>query len=215
LNYSNIANPIASPSVTTTYTLTVTNATGQCASTDQVTVFVNPLPVAPVSISVDRTILCNDDNGNIVLTAVGGSGTTLNWYEGSCNSTVIGSGNTLTLPSPNATTTYYASWENSCGSSSCASLIVPVPDAIVVSENVGTIACTGNSTSLSVTATGGSSPFLYSLNGGPFQAGNTFTVNAAGSPYIVTVKDANNCLAESRSIVLTNPMPIVLNPVTV
>ncbi|HPT13950.1 MAG TPA: choice-of-anchor L domain-containing protein, partial [Bacteroidales bacterium] len=36
LNYTNIPNPIASPSATTTYTLTVTNAAGNCASTDQV-----------------------------------------------------------------------------------------------------------------------------------------------------------------------------------
>ncbi|PKO96045.1 MAG: hypothetical protein CVU14_11245, partial [Bacteroidetes bacterium HGW-Bacteroidetes-9] len=55
LNNPNIANPIASPTSTTTYTLTVTNALGQCPSSDQVVVTVNPSPtitVNPVEIEV-------------------------------------------------------------------------------------------------------------------------------------------------------------------
>ncbi|KAF0204319.1 MAG: hypothetical protein FD170_224, partial [Bacteroidetes bacterium] len=57
LNNTAIANPMASPSTTTTYTLTVTNAAGQCSSTDQVTVTVNPSPVVtvnPVEIEICR-----------------------------------------------------------------------------------------------------------------------------------------------------------------
>ncbi|MCO5261327.1 MAG: choice-of-anchor L domain-containing protein [Lentimicrobium sp.] len=49
LSNPSIANPVASPAVTTTYTLTVTNASGQCASTDQVIVTVNPSPVITVN----------------------------------------------------------------------------------------------------------------------------------------------------------------------
>lgn len=43
------SNPTVSPAVTTTYTVTLTNAAG-CLETDQVTVIVNPLPAAAFSI---------------------------------------------------------------------------------------------------------------------------------------------------------------------
>ncbi|MBK7175098.1 MAG: SprB repeat-containing protein [Bacteroidales bacterium] len=205
LNFTNIANPIASPTSTTTYTLTVTNALGQCSSTDQVTVTISPVAIAPTSISVDRSIGCNDDNGNIVLTATGGSGTSIKWSMGSCGSAVIGTGTPLTIPSPTATTTYYAWWENSCGSSSCAQITVNVPDQISVSLSAGTISCYGGTTVLTASASGGTGTLQYSLNGGTYQSGNTFTVNASGSPYTVTVKDANNCLKASSSFTLNQP----------
>ncbi len=55
LNNPNIANPIATPSVTTTYTCTVTNALG-CTDTDIATVTVAPLPTSLFS-SVPTTNL--------------------------------------------------------------------------------------------------------------------------------------------------------------
>jgi len=209
LNYTNIANPIASPSVTTTYTLTVTNASGQCASTDQVVVTVNPLSVAPTSSTVDRSILCNDDNGNITLTASGGSGTILKWFTGSCGGILIGTGNNLSLASPEITTTYYAAWENSCGLSECAATTVNVPEAITASASAGVISCNGGTTTLTVSASGGTGSLQYSVNGGAYQAGNTFTVNAAGSPYTVTVKDANNCTVITSPVTVTQPSAII------
>jgi hypothetical protein len=45
LSNPNIANPIASPANTTTYTLTVTDGHG-CQETDQIKITVNPLPIA-------------------------------------------------------------------------------------------------------------------------------------------------------------------------
>ena len=44
LNNPNISNPDANPAVTKTYTVTVTNSNG-CIETDEVTVFVHPIPV--------------------------------------------------------------------------------------------------------------------------------------------------------------------------
>ena len=57
-----------------------------------------------------------------------------------------------------------------------------------------------NLATLTVTAAGGTGTRQYSLNGGAFQAGNTFTVNAAGSPYTVTVRDANLCTVTTNSV---------------
>jgi hypothetical protein len=51
LNDSNLAQPIAHPSVTTSYVLTITDTTTGCSKKDTVTVFVNALPTATISIS--------------------------------------------------------------------------------------------------------------------------------------------------------------------
>ena len=54
MSATNIANPVATPGVTTTYTLTVTN--GGCTNTDKVTVTVNPLPAAALGYAYQKSI---------------------------------------------------------------------------------------------------------------------------------------------------------------
>jgi hypothetical protein len=109
--------PIASPTATTTYYARWVNDCGisTCA---EVTVNVLPLPTAPTNASVDRNEFCYDDDGNIVLTATGGSGDELQWFTGSCGGTPAGTGNNLSIASPVLTTTYYVRWNSaSCGAS--------------------------------------------------------------------------------------------------
>ena len=55
LSNPNIANPVASPAVTTTYTLTVTN--GLCVSTDVVLVTVNPDPAVDLGYAFKKSIV--------------------------------------------------------------------------------------------------------------------------------------------------------------
>ena len=71
--------------------------------------------------------------GSTVLELVGGSlapGTDWEWFQGSCGSTVIGTGTTLEVE-PSANTTYYvrASAGNSCAPSTCQSITVNMPSA--------------------------------------------------------------------------------------
>ncbi|NTW31288.1 MAG: hypothetical protein HGB12_01410 [Bacteroidetes bacterium] len=91
------------------------------------TITISPLPVAPGSANVDVNNFCANAGGNIILTATGGSGTSLKWYTASCGGSIAGTGNPLTIAKPTTTTTYYARWETaSCGNSSCASVTVTV-----------------------------------------------------------------------------------------
>ncbi|MEA1874707.1 MAG: T9SS type A sorting domain-containing protein [Bacteroidota bacterium] len=64
LSDPNIANPIANPTSTTTYTVFVTDANG-CTDSDEITITVNPIPASPVAGSNSPVPL----NGTLELTA--------------------------------------------------------------------------------------------------------------------------------------------------
>ena len=68
--------------------------------------------------------------------------------------------------------------------------------------------CSTGTGTITASATGGTPPYQYSLNGGNFQPGNVFTGITEGS-YSVVVKDANGCISSvSNSVSITIPTPI-------
>lgn len=82
-------------------------------------------------------------------------------------------------------------------------------DLVVTSEVSAGVLCNGgNEGQITVAVTGGTPPFQYSLNGSPFQSGNTFSNLIAGE-YTVVVRDQNGFTAESGVITLTDP-PLLL-----
>jgi gliding motility-associated-like protein len=170
------------------------------------------LPVAPVSAACDRNNICSSDTGNIILTATGGSGATLNWYTGGCGGTLIGTGtgptNSLTIASPTTTTTYYAAWENNCGVSACDSLTVTVIPAVPVNVSITAdhaSICPGTVMTFTAHPTNeGTSPlYTWTVNGNPVQTGS--------SPVYITnslaVGDVVRCrLTSSIACTVTNPV---------
>lgn len=87
-------------------------------------------PVAPTTIASLPDKFCEDQGGNITLSVADGVGTTLNWSTGNfCDEIPVGTGNNLVITAPTTTTTYYANWSNSCGTSLCdnyAVIVYPV-----------------------------------------------------------------------------------------
>ena len=112
------------PLNTTTYTVTGTAANG-CENTAQVTVTVNPLPLAP---TVTSPVLYSLGETAIALTAIG---TNLLWYT-----TATGGTGSSLAPTPSTasvgSTTYYVSQTNTNG---CESARIP----IVVTVQVRTV----------------------------------------------------------------------------
>jgi len=64
LSDTTIANPIATPSQTTTYLVTIKNDSG-CVKTEQVKIWINPMPI-PNNLTTTTT-LCNDSSGSLTV----------------------------------------------------------------------------------------------------------------------------------------------------
>jgi Ig-like domain CHU_C associated/SprB repeat len=159
---------------------------------------------APTAISGNTTICTG---GSTTLTAVGGTagtGSTLNWFSGACGTGLpVGQGTSVTV-SPAATTNYYVLRSGLCNITGCAGTTVtvkPLPTFSVTKSNVSCFA--GGDGSITVSIVSGTTPYEYSSDNGltytaPTSSTTyTFTgLTVAGSPYLVRVRDGNECVSQ-------------------
>lgn len=110
-------------------------------------------PVAPTSASANPTAICS--GASSTLTATGGSGDYCRWYAGSCGGALVGTGTSIAV-TPTSSTTYYARWENACGSSTCVSVTVTVNTAPSIgTQPMSQTKSVGQSVTFTVAASGG------------------------------------------------------------
>ena len=184
-NGSNTASVTVSPTTTSNYTVTVTDANGCKASTD-ITVTVNPLPTPGIS---GNNIICT--GSSTTLTANGGTSYIWSNWSNTASATV----------SPTTTSNYTVTVTdaNGCKASTGITVTVnPLPTPGISGNN---IICTGSSTTL--TANGGTS---YIWSNGSNTASATVSPTTT-SNYTVTVTDANGCKASTGITVTVNPLP--------
>jgi subtilisin-like proprotein convertase family protein len=68
--------------------------------------------------------------------------------------------------------------------------------------------CFGTSAAaITVNAVGGFTPYEYSINGGAYQSGNSFTGLSAGT-YTLMIRDANSTIVSTAPVTITNPTSI-------
>lgn len=168
------------------------------------------LPAAAVvNVTPTQTgvINCNGNtNGAITIAATGGQAN----YSYSINGTNYQSSNVFTNLSA-GTYTLFAQDANGCIGS--ASFTISQPAAIGVNAVPTMITCAGlTNGQIFVSASGGSAPLTYSLNGTTFVTSNTFSGLSAGN-YTVTVKDANGC-QQTFTTTITEPAPLTLSCAT-
>jgi len=157
-------------------------------------------PVAPASATSTRDNFCSDDSGTITLNATGGSGATLQWFAASCGGPSIGSGNGLVVPSPEATATYFARWESTCGQSACASVTVAVSSAAtpptLVTSNRDNF-CPDDSGTITLNANGGSGEtlqwFSASCGGPSIGSGNGLVIPSPEATTTYFVRWESTC----------------------
>jgi hypothetical protein len=120
-----------SPTVTTTYTVTVNNVTADYSYTgsDQVTIFVNPNPT--VTASTGTPNICWGDNAT--LTASGAS--TYVWAPASTLSSSTGAS---VVATPTVTTTYTVTGTSSAGCTGTATVTVTVTPACTATTTINT-----------------------------------------------------------------------------
>lgn len=160
-------------------------ATVTTATSNNITITVNPLPVASTISAVGPTTFCF--GGYAVLSGNNNGGT---WSNGATTSTI-----TVTT-----TGSYYVTNSNSCGSINSNTINVtanPLPTASTISAGGATTFCQGSTVTLSGNV------------GGTWSNGATtpsITVNTSGN-YFVT--NSNNCgTINSNTIAVTvNPLP--------
>ncbi|MEY2828839.1 MAG: hypothetical protein RIQ33_697 [Bacteroidota bacterium] len=214
LSSATVANPIATPTVTTTYILTVNGAS--CFSNDTVIITILPSPVLGFN---DTLLKCSKNGINIGGGAI--LGTTYSWLPAS-------SLNSSTISNPTSNTAvdqlYTVTATNGSGCSSSQNILVDVYAPIQAFAGLDQVVCAGNSIILGgspIVATGGTGAYLY--NWQPAATLNSINSNhpvatpTETTTYILTVTDSTNigCGMNSDTVVLTIlpiPHPIINMP---
>src|SRR3989338_2010058 len=184
-----------SPLVSTTYIYQSDN--DGCVSSDSVVVNVSQ-PAQITAQSTDISCFCAAD-GTMSVTASGASPFSYNWYATSGADAPAISG----LP---------AGWEwveitdaNGCVSTDSAFITQPAVLQISLSGDV--VLCSGETTSLTATASGGTPGYTFDWNNGLVSGQNYTLIPNAATTVTGSVTDANGCTTSSTINIEVNPLP--------
>lgn len=143
-------------------------------------------------------INCASPTGGTITVAVG-TGSGVPPFQYSINGGPLQSNNVFTGL---AAGTYVVMVVDAAGCSSTENVVISITGNLGLSVSSIPTSCTGaNNGSITATPSGGTAPFLYSLNGGPPQSSPTFAGLAPGS-YTIAVTDANGCTGNQVATVL-------------
>ncbi len=209
LSSASIAQPAASPSVTTTYTLTVTDAMG-CFNSDDVTVFVEPAPTADAG--TDQ-VTCGTEP--VVIGMPGSGGTPP--YTYAWNPPIYLSDPNIMQPTarPNSTTTYTVTVTDANGCTGVDDVTVTIQEKPFAIAGPDRISCAGDSIMIGEEAVGGTPPYIYAWS--PAQGlsatdiAQPMAFPAATTTYTLTVTDANGC-SDDAAVTIT---VVTLPPLTI
>ncbi len=194
LSNPNIANPMASPDTTTTYTVTYTDA-NNCTQSLSVTVVVNNLPV--INITPDTHYCPGIPVG---LLASGGTGYVWSPASGLSDPNVANPD-----ASPDDTTLYTVTVTDA---NSCVNTAAVRVTTMEISSGTDATICNFDSTAL--TATGGVTySWLPAASVANANAANTNAAPNASTDFVVTITDNNGCVDTDTVTVLVNPLPVI------
>jgi gliding motility-associated-like protein len=196
LSSPTISNPVASPNLTTSYSLTVTDNNG-CVSNPSafIAVNVNQLPVVPVITNSGALTFCAGND--VTLSAAGGQ--LYSWSNGATSSSInVGSSGTFSVSITDI---------NGCESPSSlpVSVIVnPNPIAPIITSLGSTTFCQGGDATLQA-----NQPTGILWNNGA--TSSSITVSNTGQ-YTVQYTDPNGCESPESSPVQVNVTPLAATP---
>ncbi|MGC9331781.1 MAG: gliding motility-associated C-terminal domain-containing protein [Bacteroidales bacterium] len=209
LSSTTVANPTASPTSTTSYTVVVSDGNG-CTATDNMTVTVNSNPVADAG---SNESICDGNNVTIggSPTASGGSGSyTYSWSPSTgLSSTTVAN----PTSSPSSTTTYTIVVTDGNGCTATDAMTVTVNPGPTASAGSDKTICGGGNVTIggSPTASGGSPPYSFawspSTGLSSTTAANPIASPASTTTYTVVVTDVSGCSSSDDVIVTVSPNP--------
>ena len=214
LSSSTAQNPTATPTVTSTYSLTVTNGTSASGCNPSIlyttTVSVNPTPVAS---PVNNGYICN--GGTVTLTANPAGGATVFAWTGPSLSSAS-AGNPTATPTSTAVyslTVSDGSTQPGCSPSTIYTTAVSVnPTPAAAPTNDGPI-CNGGTVNLAANPSGGASVFTWS--GSSLSSTSVATPSASPSStsvFSLTVSDGSGRSGCSPSTIYTTSVTVNSTP---
>ena len=204
ITFPNICPP-PGPTIQYVIKTTFNSCTGSpLISSDTITV--NRVTTLPATITMTPTT-CGTSVGTITVTPTGGTGPYTYILNGGAPVSAPGAYTYSGLPAG----PYTVVATDVTGCTNTLNIIVTTTSTIP-----GTITATPTSCPLStdgtitVTPTGGTPPYSYSLDGGPSQPGNIF-INVAPGPHTVIFTDAMGCTGSVSITVVTGTTPLTAN----
>ena len=197
----NNATPVSTNSflITTagTYTIKVTGANGCSTTVTQVIA-----PALTIGVTAQNIPTCGTA-ATINVTTSGGSGTKQYAVQTLPSGTKTYS---TTIPTSITGVGNYMVWvKDAVGCEASFSITITKNAPIVVTETHTNILCYGSTTgSITVTATGGSSVYTYSLNNTTVTGTNNSFTNLGAGTYTIRVKDSQNCIV-TKIVTITQP----------
>ena len=154
------------------------------------------------SVSTTSASACIND-GNITIIGSGGASP----YQYSLDNVNYSSGNVFDTLTAGSYTAYVKDMKGCIGTSSNIA-VAKVASIVVTAGKTSASACL-NDGIITLSKTGGTTPYSYSINGTAYQSGSTFT-GLAAKTYTGYVKDSKGCIGTLPNIVVGKVASIVV-----
>lgn len=203
LSSVNTPNTMATPTTTTSYTLTTTNAIG-CSTSKTV-----DLEVPSINITAATATVCY--GSSTALNANGGS--TYYWSPATSLSAITGA---AVITSTATDIMYYVN-DTISGCPLVDSVFVTANPQLLVTTSPAASICYADTTLLSSTASGGTPGYTFNWNdgiGGSFSGQNAAVSPLSSVTYSLTVFDANGCYTGSATNITIIPSTDLIGHVT-
>lgn len=196
-----------------TYNVLVKDANG-CSAVppENVLTLTAPEPIVITEVTSSNPNCFGNTNGLIEITATGGTGTL---YFSVDNGITFIDNNTVTGLSANIPYTVQVKDDHQCTVIG-GTYTLTQPSEIIISQSFQDVSsCAGgNNGSIEISATGGVSPYFYSINGGATSSTSGIFTGLSAGNYWTWVKDTNNCTKIGSMITISDPEAFILSNVS-
>jgi hypothetical protein len=189
------------------YYIIVTDSHTCSYNTDTIRV-TQPSTALSLGSSVSTNIVnCTSSASTIILTAAGGYSSSYTYSDN--NGSIYQASNSFAGLAPTVQTVYNLEVKDAMGCTAAGTATVQAVSEYILSSSAltgNTEACYGGTTTISTTPSGGTPPYMYSLDNGSYVSSSQryFATVTPGS-YTITVKDNAGCTYTPPAIVITQP----------